>query len=85
MILILKTIEESNSGESLDSINANSTKSLNPDNRRNQLKKKHLQNSPIKVDADGVIVEVEFNESIFFVNVNGVQFWNLWLMEQRLF
>ena len=26
---------------------------------------------PIKVEVDGVSVEVEFNESIFFVNVNG--------------
>ena len=30
------------------------------------------EESPIKVEVDGVIVEVEFNESIFFVNVNGV-------------
>ena len=29
------------------------------------------EESPIKVDVNGVNVEVEFKESIFFVNVNG--------------
>ncbi len=63
-------IEESNSGESLESVNTNSTKSLNPDKEESVIEETSTE-SPIKVDVDGINVEVEYNESIFFVNVNG--------------
>ena len=63
--------EEPNSGESLESVDTNSTKSLNPDIEES-VKEETSAKSPIKVDVDGINVEVEFNESIFFVNVNGV-------------
>jgi hypothetical protein len=43
--------------------NSNSTKSTNED---------ATTKTPIKANANGVIVEVEFDESIFYVNVNGV-------------
>ena len=43
--------------------NSNSTESTNEDT---------TTKTPIKANANGVIVEVEFDESIFYVNVNGV-------------
>ena len=43
--------------------NSNSTESTNEDT---------TTKNPIKANANGVIVEVEFDESIFYVNVNGV-------------
>ena len=43
--------------------NSNSTESTNEDT---------ATKTPIKANANGVIVEVEFDESIFYVNVNGV-------------
>ena len=43
--------------------NNNSTESTNEDT---------TTKTPIKANANGVIVEVEFDESIFYVNVNGV-------------
>jgi hypothetical protein len=43
--------------------NSNSTESTNED---------ATTKTPIKANANGVIVEVEFDESIFYVNVNGV-------------
>ena len=43
--------------------NSNSTGSTNEDT---------TTKTPIKANANGVIVEVEFDESIFYVNVNGV-------------
>ncbi len=61
---------ETNSDESLESVNTNSTKSLNPDKEELVIEETSTE-SPIKVDVDGINVEVEFNESIFFVNVNG--------------
>jgi hypothetical protein len=61
---------ETNSDESLESVNTNSTKSLNPDKEESIIEETSTE-SPIKVDVDGINVEVEFNESVFFVNVNG--------------
>jgi hypothetical protein len=45
-----------------DLTNTNSTESTIEDTTK----------TPIKVNANGVIVEVEFDDSTFFVNVNGV-------------
>jgi len=59
---------EDNSGKKLEIMdgnltNSNSTESTNEDT---------ATKTPIKANANGVIVEVEFTESVFFVNVNGV-------------
>jgi len=62
--------QETNSDESLESVDTNSTKSLNPNKEESVIEETSTE-SPIKVDVDGINVEVEFNESVFFVNVNG--------------
>jgi hypothetical protein len=64
----LENFEEINSGESSESVEDNST---NLDIIEEAVNEETSAKSPIKVDANGVIVEVEFNESVFFVNVNG--------------
>ena len=46
-----------------DLTNSNSTETTNEDT---------TAKTPIKANANGVIVEVEFDDSTFFVNVNGV-------------
>ncbi len=59
--------EEINS-ESLESVDENSPNLDKTEESVNE----EASKSPIIVDADGVRVEVEYDESVFFVNVNGV-------------
>ena len=64
----LDNYEEIKSGESSESVDEDS---LDLDIKAT-VDQETAAKSPIKVDANGVVVEVEFNNSIFFVNVNGV-------------
>ncbi len=44
---------------------------LHPDTRENLINEISSGDSPIQVNFDGINVEVEFKESIFYVNING--------------
>jgi hypothetical protein len=59
---------DSNEDESSEAVDQSS---INPDIEES-VNEETTSKYPIKADANGVIVEVEFNDSIFFVNVNGV-------------
>lgn len=60
--------EETNSNENSELSDENS---INLDSTEESVDGEISGKHPIKVDVDGINVEVEFNESIFFVNVNG--------------
>ena len=60
--------EETNPEEGSESVDGNS-QTLDTEELINE---ESTEKSPIKVNAGGVIVEVDFNDSVFFVNVNGV-------------
>jgi hypothetical protein len=64
----LEDNEETNPEEGSESVDENSH-TLDTEELINE---ETTVKSPIKVNAGGVIVEVDFNDSIFFVNVNGV-------------
>ena len=60
--------EETNPEEGSESVDENS-QTLDTEELINE---ETTDKSPIIVNAGGVIVEVDFNDSVFFVNVNGV-------------
>jgi predicted GNAT family acetyltransferase len=62
-------LEEPKNEEILE-VNENTKNSLNPETEESVIDETSAE-TPIKLDIDGVSLEVEFNESIFFVNVNG--------------
>ena len=63
--------EQPNSGESSDSNDKNST---NPKETEGSVVEESSTESSIQVNVDGINVEVDYVESVFFVNVNGTVF-----------